>query len=151
MILREASITYKKTGSIDSIHLDSSEKIYKAAKIFLENFDPEKEHFCVIALDRKNKVKGISHVTTGSISACIADPVGVFKPLVLQSAAAFAVFHNHPSGDPAPSRADIQVTRQLREASKIMNIQFMDHIIVGEIEDDCQGIGFYSFDLAGLI
>jgi DNA repair protein RadC len=55
------------------------------------------------------------------------------------------VAHNHPSGDPTPSNADLQVTRGLREAARILEIQLLDHVIVGDAKADPRGIGFYSF------
>ena len=58
--------------------------------------------------------------------------------------------HNHPSRD-SPSRADIQVTRQLREAGKVIGIDLLDHVVVGETTKDPQGLGFYSFNDAGLV
>ena len=61
------------------------------------------------------------------------------------------VVHNHPSGDPSPSAADIQVTRQLREASRIIDIDLLDHVILGTKEDDPARAGFYSFRNAGLL
>jgi DNA repair protein RadC len=75
----------------------------------------------------------------------------VFKIAVLSSAAAIVVAHNHPSGDPAPSSADLQVTRRLREAALAMDIDLIDHVIVGLPEDDPAGKGYYSFRSAGLL
>ncbi len=62
-----------------------------------------------------------------------------------------ACVHNHPSGDPGPSAADIQVTRQLREAAKAVEIELLDHVIIGRAEADPHGVGFYTFRGAGLI
>ncbi|HAY99875.1 MAG TPA: hypothetical protein DCY38_03715, partial [Opitutae bacterium] len=67
------------------------------------------------------------------------------------SASGIIAVHNHPSGDPATSRADIQVTRQLRESAKVIGIDLLDHIIVGHKKHDPQGLGYYSFNEAGLI
>jgi len=75
----------------------------------------------------------------------------VFKVAVLSSAAAIVVAHNHPGGDPAPSSADLQVTRRLHEAATAMDIELIDHVIVGLPEDDPAGRGFYSFRSAGLL
>jgi DNA repair protein RadC len=151
MILREAKVSYNTIGEIESQAIDSSEKIAQAARKFLESFDPEREHFCVIALNRKNKMKGISLLSSGTGVNCLLNPAELFRPLILQSAPAFAVFHNHPSGDPAPSRADIQVTRQIREAAKVMSIEFLDHVILGEKLEDPNFLGYYSFNEAGLV
>jgi DNA repair protein RadC len=61
------------------------------------------------------------------------------------------VAHNHPSGDPGPSQADIHVTRTLREAAKILQIDLLDHVIVGDVKSDPQARGYYSFREAGLL
>jgi DNA repair protein RadC len=151
MIIREAKISYKKIGEIQEGCLSNEELAVKAAKMHLENLDPDKEHFCVIALNRKNKIKSINTVTTGTLTESLVHPREAFRPLIMQAASAFICFHNHPSGDPAPSRADIQVTRQLRESAKIIGIDFLDHIIIGEKEEDPRGLGYYSFNDAGLI
>ena len=78
-------------------------------------------------------------------------PREVFREAIRLSASAVIVAHNHPSGDPAPSRADIQVTRQLREAAKVIGIDLLDHIVLGRRAADPHGVGFYSFNEAGLI
>ena len=75
----------------------------------------------------------------------------MFKPAFLASASAIIVAHNHPSGDPTPSAADMQVTRQLREAAKILDIMIIDHVVVGHPESDPAGLGLYSFRSAGLL
>jgi DNA repair protein RadC len=75
----------------------------------------------------------------------------VFRGAILAGAAAMVVSHNHPSGDPAPSSADIKITRQLCEAAKILDIQLLDHVIVGNKEADAQGQGWYSCRDAGLL
>jgi DNA repair protein RadC len=75
----------------------------------------------------------------------------VFKIAILASAAAIVVSHNHPSGDPAPSAQDVQLTRQLREAAKIIGIDLIDHVIVGTAEDDPLKVGHYSFRNAGIL
>jgi DNA repair protein RadC len=105
----------------------------------------------VICLDRKNKPISRTMVTLGTLTSALAHPREVFKIAILASAAAIVVSHNHPSGDPAPSSADIQLTRQLREASKIIGIDLIDHVIVGTAEDDPLHVGYYSFRNAGML
>ena len=154
MIIREASITYKNIVKVKSEPVDSPEKAKAYVEKFIQfkdEYDPEVEHFFVIALDRKNKPKGIKIVTKGTATASLAHPREVFRFAVMESASAIICVHNHPSGDPAPSRADIQVTRQLREASKVLDIDLLDHVILGEKESDITQLGYYSFSNAGLI
>ncbi|MEI8089003.1 MAG: JAB domain-containing protein [Opitutaceae bacterium] len=65
--------------------------------------------------------------------------------------AAIAFVHNHSSGDPAASSADIQVTRQLREAAKALDIELLDHVVIGNATADPTGLGYYSFRAAGML
>jgi len=92
----------------------------------------EQEHLEVAYLDTKNKVISKRNIFKGSLSASIVHPREIFKEAVKLSAASFLVAHNHPSGDPAPSQEDIQVTRRLKEAGEMMGIQLIDHIIIGD-------------------
>jgi DNA repair protein RadC len=81
------------------------------------------------------------------------DPVSyqLFRPAIIAAAAAVIVSHNHPSGDPAPSAADVTVTRTLRDAARILDIDLLDHVIVGDKAADPTGRGYYSFREAGVI
>ena len=154
MIIREASITYKNIVKIETEQVDSPEKAKAYVEKFIQfkdDYDPEVEHFFVIALDRKNKPKGIRIVTNGTATASLVHPREVFRFAVMESATAIICAHNHPSGDPAPSQADIQVTRQLREAAKVLGIDLLDHVILGEKESDIMELGYYSFSNAGMV
>jgi DNA repair protein RadC len=75
----------------------------------------------------------------------------VFRIAIQHGATAIVCAHNHPSGDPGPSAADVQVTRQLREAAKTVDIELLDHVVVGEPSADPQGRGYYSFREAGIL
>ena len=111
----------------------------------------EVERFWVLCLDRKNRLLKRVEVTKGTATNCLVHSREVFREAIKLSATALIAVHNHPSGDPAPSRADIQVTRQLREAAKVIGIELSDHIIVGQRHKDPQGLGYYSFNDAGLV
>jgi DNA repair protein RadC len=89
------------------------------------------EEFLVILLSAKNHVIGLECVSVGTLTASLVHPREVFKPAVRQSAHAVIVAHNHPSGDPTPSREDREITRRLIDAGKLIGIQVLDHIIVG--------------------
>ena len=110
----------------------------------------EVERFWVLCLDRKNRLLKRIEVTKGTATNCLAHPREVFREAIRHNATAIVAVHNHPSGDPAPSRADIQVTRQLRESAKIVGIELTDHIIIGYKPRDPEGLGYYSFNEAGL-
>ena len=91
-----------------------------------------KENFVVLLLNTKNKIIGHRVVSIGSLSASIVHPREVFKEAIKVNAASIIIAHNHPSGDPAPSREDVAVTERLVKAGKIMDIQVLDHIIIGD-------------------
>jgi len=90
-----------------------------------------KEHFLALHLDSKNHIVCIDHVSAGSLNASIVHPREVFKGVLLSSAAALILMHNHPSGDPTPSREDLELTGRLREAGELLGIRVLDHVVIG--------------------
>ncbi len=90
-----------------------------------------KEHFVALLLDGKNRLIRQVRISEGSLSSSIVHPREAFLPAVRASAAAVIFAHNHPSGDPGPSREDLSVTEQLRQAGGILGIAVLDHIIIG--------------------
>jgi DNA repair protein RadC len=111
----------------------------------------EVEKFWVLCLNRKNRLLKRVEITSGTATAALAHPREVFRAAIRESAAAVVCVHNHPSGDPAPSVPDVQVTRQLREAAKAVDIALLDHVIVGRTGTDPLGRGFYSFREGGML
>jgi DNA repair protein RadC len=110
------------------------------------------EKFYVLCLNRKNRLIKLVEATSGTATAALAHPREVFLIAIREAATAVVCVHNHPSsGDPAPSNPDIVVTRQLREAAKAVDIEFVDHVIIGRRESDPLGVGFYSFRNAGML
>jgi DNA repair protein RadC len=109
------------------------------------------EKFWVLCLNRKNRLIRRVEVTSGTATAALAHPREVFREAIRESAAAVICAHNHPSGDPAPSAADLQLTRQLREAAKAIDIDLLDHVVMGRASADPAGRGYYSFREAGLL
>ncbi len=91
-----------------------------------------KEHFLSLYLDSKNRITCVDLCSTGSLTASIVHPREVYKTALLSSAAAMIFMHNHPSGDPTPSREDIEITTRLREAGELLGIRVLDHIIISE-------------------
>jgi DNA repair protein RadC len=92
----------------------------------------DREHFVVIMIDRKNRLIGINTVSIGSLTASVVHPREVFKAAILSNAAALICGHNHPSGDPQPSSEDRALTERLVEAGKLLGIEVLDHVIVGD-------------------
>jgi len=124
--------------------------------LVLEHFQPQLtglavEKFWVLCLNRKNRLLKQVEISSGTATSSLAHPREVFRAAIRHGAAAVVCVHNHPSGDPAPSAADIQVTRQLREAAKAVDIDLVDHVIVGRPATDPRGLGYYSFREAGIL
>lgn len=109
------------------------------------------EKFWVLCLNRKNRLLKQVEITSGTATSSLAHPREVFREAIRHGATAIICVHNHPSGDPAPSAADVQVTRQMRDAAKAVDIELLDHVIVGREGADPQGRGYYSFREAGVI
>lgn len=115
--------------------------LYKILRTLLEEED--RENFLVISLDTKNHINGINVISTGTLNSSLAHPREVFKMAILNNSNNIIIAHNHPSGDTEPSNEDIKVTDRLIECGKILGIEVLDHIIVGE--------GYYSFKEKGKI
>ncbi len=109
------------------------------------------EKFWVLCLNRKNRLLKRVEATSGTATNSLVHPREVFREAIRGGAAAVICVHNHPSGDPTPSAADVQVTRQLRDAAKIVCIDLLDHVIVGRAAVDPNGQGYYSFRSAGIL
>ncbi len=92
----------------------------------------DREHCILITLDTKNQINKIHTVSIGSLNASIVHPREVFKLAVKTNAASIIISHNHPSGNTIESKEDIEITERLKEAGKILGIELLDHIIVGE-------------------
>jgi DNA repair protein RadC len=92
----------------------------------------QKEHFVCLFLDTKNHVIGQETLSMGSLNASVVHPREVFRAAIRKSSASIICAHNHPSGDPAPSPEDIDITRRLEEAGKIIGIELLDHVIIGD-------------------
>ena len=150
MRIYEASIAYNLVQLGDVSVLNTADQIADYMRDAYEK-TPLQESFWVICLDRKNKPISRTMVTLGTLTSTLAHPREVFKIAILASAAAIVVSHNHPSGDPTPSSADLALTKQLREAAKIIGIDLIDHVVTGTREDDPTHVGHYSFRSAGIL
>lgn len=150
MRVYEAKLVYSLVSLGDEIRLNTPKQIAAYLRSAFEE-NPMQEAFYCVYLDRKNHPLGRHLITMGTVDSTLVAPREVFRGAILASASALVVAHNHPSGDPAPSQADIRVTRVLRDASKILEIELMDHVIVGDAKADPHGVGHYSFRAAGLL
>jgi DNA repair protein RadC len=100
----------------------------------------DQERFVVACLDTKHRVQCVVVITIGTLDASLVHPREVFKPAILEGSAAVVLSHNHPSGNPEPSREDIQVTDTLTKAGKLLGINVLDHIVYGDGTDDVVSI-----------
>lgn len=131
MLVKESEDTFTKYPKFQSSH-----ELFES---FREEFSMlDREYFFMITLDSKNRTIGYHTISIGSLSTSIVHPREVFKPAILDNSAAVIFMHNHPSGAPAPSHEDRDCTNRLVEASKILGIRVLDHIIFGETD-------YYSF------
>ncbi|MFH1368617.1 MAG: DNA repair protein RadC [Elusimicrobiota bacterium] len=104
----------------------------------------KKENFVVFFLNGRNQVISRETISVGTLNASLVHPREVFEPAIRSVAAGVILVHNHPSGDCTPSEDDIEITRRLSDAGKIIGIEVVDHIIVG-------GEGYISFKEKGLL
>ena len=107
---------------------------------------PDREQFCVLLLDAKNKTIGLNIVSTGSLSSATVHPREVLKPAILSNASAMILAHNHPSGELIPSPEDKAITRRIIQASSIIGITVHEHLIISMDEDR-----YFSFADQGMI
>jgi DNA repair protein RadC len=116
-----------------------------AALVQYEMSGLEQEHLRVILLDTRNHVLGIEEVYKGSVNSSQVHIGEVFKPAIRRNAPAIIVVHNHPSGDPTPSPDDVAVTRAILQAGKLLDIDVLDHMVIGQgrwVSLKERGLGF---------
>jgi DNA repair protein RadC len=94
-------------------------------------FNPENECMVVLLLNTRRRVKGHELLTLGTKDTLLVDVAHTFRSAVIAGASALILMHNHPSGEPQPSEADIKVTRDLIRAGQLLKIEVLDHVIVG--------------------
>lgn len=101
-------------------------------QIFRSMVHTPRESFICLHLDNKNKILCVDYVSTGSLTASIVHPREVFTSAILSAAASLILVHAHPSGDPEPSREDLDITSRLRQGAELLGIRILDHVIIGE-------------------
>ena len=105
----------------------------------------EQEHLRVVLLDTKNRVLGMPTIYIGSINTSVLRVGELFREAIKANSAAVIVVHNHPSGDPTPSPEDVRITQQLVEAGKLLDVEVVDHLIIGQqryVSLKERGLGF---------
>ena len=122
--------------------LRSSEDVFRH---FRERLEKEKrEIFYVVLLTNKNRKIRDVKISEGSLTASLVHPREVYNPVISESAAAVIFVHNHPSGDPAPSPEDLEITRRLKEVGEVMGVRVLDHVVIGHDR-------YFSFSDRGIL
>lgn len=123
-MVKECSILYKNRK------ISSPEDAYSLIKEFLDCAD--REQLIVCSLNTKNQPTTINIVSIGTLNSSLVHPREVFKPAILGNASSIIIYHNHPSGSPEPSNEDVSITHRLKECGKLLGIDLIDHIIIGD-------------------
>lgn len=122
--------------------LRSSEDVFRHFRAHLEK--EKRELFYVVLLNNKNRKIREVKISEGSLTASLVHPREVYNPVIRESAAAVIFVHNHPSGDPAPSPEDVDITRRLKEVGEVMGVRVLDHVVIGQDR-------YFSFSDKGMI
>ncbi len=123
------------------------ERVTSAADVYhalAEYSCKQQEHFMTISLDGASKIIEKRVIFIGTLNQSLVHPREVFRPAILDNAAGIIIVHNHPSGTLEASRADIQITQRLKEVSKLVGIELLDHVIISKN-------GYYSFSDEGAL
>ncbi|MDU5107227.1 MULTISPECIES: RadC family protein [unclassified Clostridium] len=126
LVRRINKLNIIRSGKIISSPSDIASHIMKEMVVL------KQEVLKLIMLDTKNNIIGIKDVFKGSLNTSIVHPREIFKEAIKKSSSSIIICHNHPSGDPTPSKEDINITIRLKECSKIMGIDLLDHLIIGK-------------------
>lgn len=124
---KEVSVNYP---AIDAIR--SPENVYELATGYLRMHEESEEYLYLVCMNVKNRITGVFEISHGNVNSSIFGVREILQKSLLANAVNIIVMHNHPSGDPSPSREDIAVTEKLRDAGRLIGIELLDHIIVGD-------------------
>lgn len=111
--------------------MNSPETVAKLAKDFLRMHEETEEYMYMLCLNTKLRLNGIFEISHGNVNSSVCGTREIFQKALLGNAVSIILIHNHPSGDCTPSRPDIEVTKRLVEAGRIIGIDVLDHIIIG--------------------
>lgn len=121
----------EKDFDYNSRHISSSKEIVEYINSIVELEKETEEIILLICLNAKNQIISFSEIARGQINCCGLDMKSIFKTVLMCNSNRFILVHNHPSGSAEASKYDIQITELIKKASKIMNIEFLDHLIIG--------------------
>ena len=129
LLVKDAPVVPAEIQPFVGVQFRSPETVYK---LFKGLADMPVETFVVIHLDGKKRMVGMTTATIGTMTSSLVHPRDVFRTAIANMTASLVLLHNHPSGDPAPSREDVGVTRRLCKVGKVVGIRCLDHIIIGQ-------------------
>ncbi len=141
LLVKDAPVIPAEIQPFVGVQFRSSADIYR---LFKGLSSMPVETFLVLHLDGKNRMVGMTTCSIGCMTSSLVHPRDVFRPAIANMTAGLIFMHNHPSGDPAPSEEDIQITKRLCEVGKVVGIRGLDHIIIGKDR-------YFSFADQGLI
>lgn len=124
-------LVVREPGQSSNIILNSPEKAALLAQEIVHGSDDDKEHFWVIFLNPRHRYLMHTLVSMGTQTSSLVDPREIFGPALREGAHAIILLHNHPSGDPVPSPEDRELTRKFVECGKLLGVELLDHLIVG--------------------
>ena len=129
-------VTLEKEVSMNhptlSYAIKSPEDAVGIGKEFMAIHEEPEEYMYMICMNTKNKIIGVFEISHGTANSSLVRPREVFQKALLANAVSIILMHNHPSGDPTPSREDIDVTKRIVEAGNVVGVSVLDHIIVGD-------------------
>ena len=135
-LTEDKRITLEKEISVNRPDNDgiirSPENVAELATGYLRLHEESEEYLYMICMNVKNKIIGVFEISHGNVNSSIFSVREILQKALLANAVSIIVLHNHPSGDPSPSHEDIKVTERLSEAGKLIGIELLDHIIVGD-------------------
>lgn len=140
------------TAAATAAEGDKPEAIYRYYKQVVESepcYEPDKEHLVVLCLNTRLEIFGWHLACLGTLSEVSCHPREVLRPVIMSGCYGFVMVHNHPSGDPRPSRQDEEQTRKLASAADLLSLRFLDHLVIGTPAPGRQP--WFSFREAGFI
>lgn len=127
ILTKEFSVNYPEMDKV----MNSPEKVARFGKDFLRMHEESEEYMYMLCLNTKLVMTGVFEISHGNVNCSVVGTREVFQKALLANAVSIVVMHNHPSGDCKPSREDINVTKRLAEAGRIVGVEVLDHIIIG--------------------
>lgn len=134
---------------LTDVPLNEPELIYELVGAEMQQLS--KESLRVLMLNARYRLVKVEVISTGSLNETVAHPRDILHPVLICRSHGFILLHNHPSGDPSPSQADRQLTKRVKEAADLMQVEMLDHMIIGHPSSHPGGSGYYSFRENGLL